>query len=114
MICVNDRVLLYAVLTDSAVGYSSGHGLMFVDGREIGKVPCLAICKDKDYPQFMLYYCDSNWSPIGIASYETVAAAKLRAERIYPGSSRCWVEAQFTEEDAKRYLDENFPDLPKS
>ena len=110
VICVNDRVLLqYAVLNDR-VRYNSGHGLMFVGEKEIGKVPCLAICQDKKSPQFMLYYCDSDWSPIGIASYDTVAAAKRRAERIYPGSVACWTGAQFTEEDANRYLEERFSD----
>jgi len=54
----------------------------------------------------MLYYCNSDWSLIGVASYDSVVAAKGRAERIYPGSSACWVEAHFTEEDASRYLDE--------
>jgi len=79
IICVNDRVLLhYAILTDS-VGYNSGHGLMFVGEKEIGKVPCLAICQDRGSPQLMLYYCGSDWSPIGIASYDTAAAAKRRA-----------------------------------
>jgi len=108
---VNDRVLLhYAVLSDS-VGFNSGHQLMFVDGKEIGRVPCLAICQDKDSTQFMLYYCDSNWSPVGIASYDSVDAAKRRAERIYPGSTACWVEAQFTEADADRFLDEKFSDM---
>jgi hypothetical protein len=108
IICVNDRVLLhYAVLNDS-VGYNFGHGLMFVGEEEIGKVPCLAICQDRNTPQFTLYYCDSDWSPIGMASYDTVAAAKRRAELIYPGSTACWVEGQFTEEDASRYLDERF------
>ena len=93
---VNDRVLVhYAVLNDS-VGFSAGHGLMFVGDKEISKVPCLAICQDRDSPQFMLYYCDSDWSPIGIASYDSVDAAKRRAERIYPGSIGFWKEAHFT------------------
>jgi hypothetical protein len=110
IICVNDRVLLhYAVLNDT-VGYNAGHGLMFVGEKEIGKVPCLAICHDKKSPQFTLYYCDSDWSYIGSGSYDTVAAAKRRAERIYPGSAGCWREAQFTEEDANRYLEERFSD----
>src|SRR5260370_6131018 len=85
IIMVNDRVLLhYAFLSDS-VGFNSGHRLMFVDVKEIGRVPRLAICQDRDSPQFMLYYCDSDWRPIGIASYDSVDAAMGRAERIYPG-----------------------------
>ena len=110
IICINDRVLLqYAILNDS-VGFNYGHGLMFVGGKEIGRVPYLAICQDKNSPQFTLYYCGIDWSPIGVASYDSVAAAKRRAERIYPGSSSCWIKALFTEEDANRYLDEMYSD----
>ena len=106
LICVNDRVLLhYAALRDT-VGFNERHGLMFVDWKEIGPVPCLAICQDRESAKVTLYYCDSDWSPIGIASYESVEAAKRKAERIYPGSSSCWVEAAFNEGDATRYLNE--------
>ena len=66
----------------------------------------MAICQDKNTPQFTLYYCGTDWSPIGVASYDSVAAAMRRAERIYPGSSSRWIKAQFTEEDANLYLDE--------
>jgi hypothetical protein len=100
VITVNDRVLLYYAVLNDSVGYNSGHGLMFVGEKEIGRVPCLAICQDKSSAQFMLYYCDRDWSPIGIASYDTVEAAKRRAERIYPGSFPCWIEAKFTKEEA--------------
>jgi len=89
----NDRALLcYAVLNES-VGYTAGHGLFFVDGKEIGRVPCLAICQDKDSRLFTLYYCDSYWNLLGVATnYQSIDAAKHRAERIYPGSSERWVE----------------------
>ncbi len=110
IICVNDRVLLHYAILNDTVGYNRGHGLMFVGDKEIGKVPCLAICQDKKSPQFTLYYCDSDWGYIGSGSYDTVPAAKRRAEIIYPGSSVCWIEAQFTEEDANRYLEARFSD----
>jgi len=103
IICVNDRVLVYYAYLNDSVEYNSGHGLMFIGGKEIGRVPCLAICEDNESPQFTLYYCNADWTPIGVASYETVDAAKRRAERIYPGSSERWVEACFSEEDANRY-----------
>jgi hypothetical protein len=106
LICVKDRVLLcYAILTDS-VGFNAGHGLIFVDGKEIGRVLCVAICQDKESSAVTLYFCDCDWSPIGIAGYESVEAAKRRAERIYPGSSSFWVESRYSAEDATRYLDE--------
>jgi hypothetical protein len=106
VISVNDRVLLYYAILDASVGYTAGHGLFFVDGKEIGPVPCLAICQDRDSQCVTLYYCDSDWNLLGVAPYESVDAAKRRAERIYPGSLAHWVEARFTEENAKRYLEE--------
>jgi hypothetical protein len=106
IICVNDRVLLhYAVLNDS-VGFTAGHGLLFVGRKEIGRVPCLAICQDKESQLVTLYFCDNDWSPMGIGTSASVEAAKTTAERIYPGSSASWVEAHFTEEETKRFLDE--------
>jgi hypothetical protein len=109
IIFMNDRVLLhYAVLNDS-VGDSEGHSLMFVGRKEIGRVPCLAICQDKESPRVTLYYCDSDWRAIGIAGHDSVEAAKKRAERIYPGSSACWVEAHLGEDDVRRFLDEVWP-----
>lgn len=54
VISFQDRVLLEYALLDS-VGFNRGHTLFFVDGKEIGHVPCLAICKDKDSEGFHLY-----------------------------------------------------------
>jgi hypothetical protein len=111
VICFNDRVLLQYAVLDESVGYTAGHGLFFVDGKEIGKVPCLAICQERDCLRYTLYYCDSDWSLLGVATdYESVDAAKHRAERIYPRSWARWVEANFTEQDATRYLDESQSD----
>jgi hypothetical protein len=47
---------------------------------------------------------------VNLGSGRTVAAAKRRAEHIYPGSTACWVEANFTDEEANRYLNELFGD----
>jgi hypothetical protein len=104
IICVNDRILLeYAVLTDT-VGFRAGHGLLFLGRKEIGPVPCLAISRDKESEKVTLYFCNRDWFPIGIAILGAVEDAKKKAERIYPGSSVCWVKAQFSEEDVNRYL----------
>jgi hypothetical protein len=101
----NQRVLHYAVL-DSAVGYRSGHGLFFVNGKEMGRVPCLAVCQDMNSHQVFLHYCERDWTSLGVASYDSVADAQKRSERIYPGSSTCWIDAHVTEDEAKHYLDE--------
>ena len=101
------RVLHYAIL-DSSIGFLCGHGLFFVGRKEIGRAPCLAICQERDSHQVLLQYCERDWTPLGAASFETVADAKKRPERIYPGSLACWTEARVTEEEANRYLDELF------
>lgn len=89
----DDRALLWYAVLDDSVGCMTGHSLFFVDGKEIGKVPCLAICQDSHSHLFTLYYCDRDWKPVGVApNYQSVDAAKHRAERIYPGSAAHWVE----------------------
>ena len=94
IITLNDSALLCYAVLDESVGYKVNHGLFFVDGKEIGKVPRLAICRDKDSGLFTLYYCDDNWSFLGVAAdYQSVEAAKNRAERIYPGSSTRWLDS---------------------
>lgn len=105
----SDRVLRYARLDDS-VGYNVGHGLMFVDGKELGKVLRLAICQPRNTSGVMLHYCDWDWTPIGAASFESVAAAERRAERMYPGSSARWSDSTFSESDVTEYLDEIWRD----
>ena len=106
---VNDLLLLHYAMLNDSVGFNAGHRLMFRDGVEIGRVPCLAICQDKDSPQFMLYYCDGDWKPLGIASYDSVDAAKSRAERIYPGSIACWTQAQLLRRIPSVFLKSSSP-----
>src|SRR5579864_3075965 len=102
------RVIEYAVLNES-VGYA-GRTLLFVDGKELGQVPCLAICADKNLRGVLLFHCDREWNVLGCSAYESVSKAKDRAESIYPGLSACWVDAHVTEEQAERYLYELFGD----
>jgi ClpX C4-type zinc finger len=94
----NARVLEYAVLGGD-VTYS-GHSSLFVDGKELGPVPCLAICQSFDKNDILLLQCDRDWSILGVAVQSSVAQAKKRAERIYPGVSAHWVKAEATESSA--------------
>ncbi len=102
------RVLEYVVLNDS-VGFS-GRTLLFVDGIELGRVPCLAICDDKRIPGVLLFHCDEEWTVLGCAGYTTLTEARDRAERIYPGLSSLWVDAKVSAEQSERYLNEQFGD----
>ena len=100
------RLLFYAVI-DSSVQFS-GRTLLFVDGRELGRVPCLAICDGKRSSEVLLFHCDSGWTTLGCSAHQSVQDAKTRAERIYPGISTLWVNADVSEEAAEVYLNEQF------
>lgn len=101
--CGEERVIHFAILDDS-VGYRAGH---FLDGEGINKVPCLAICQYEGRRIVTLYCCDAHGDFLStIGDCDSLAAAKQRAERIWPGSLACWTEAQFTQDDVNCYLDE--------
>lgn len=102
------RVLEYAVL-EKSIGYA-GRTLLFVDGKELGQVSCLAICEDKK-PGVLVFHCDRKWRVLGCSAHRSVAAAKDRAERIYPGISSLWVDAGVSAERAEQYLDKVFATL---
>jgi len=51
------RLLCYAIV-DNTVQFS-GRTLLFVDGKELGRVPCLAICENKKLSEVLLFHCDS-------------------------------------------------------
>jgi len=102
------RVLEYAILNDSLS--FSGKTLLFVDGKELGRVPCLAICQNLNETEVLLFHCGSDWTVLGVGGYDSVSAAKNRAERIYPGVSSCWVQAHVSENEASKYLDEMWGD----
>jgi hypothetical protein len=100
------RVLCYAVV-DSTVQFS-GRTVLFVDGKELGQMPCLAICDGKKSSGVLLFHCDSEWTPLGCSAHGSVTDAKTRAERIYLGISARWVDAGVSEEAAEAYLNEQF------
>jgi hypothetical protein len=102
------RVLEYAVLRDP-VRYS-GHSSLFVEGKELGPVPRLAICQPFGEATFMLFHCDNEWEVLGCAGYHSVAEAKRRADRIYPGVSACWIDRHVSEAEARDYLEREFGD----
>ena len=84
-------VLHYANV-DRGVGYA-GRTLLFVDGKELGRVPNLAICAEVTSGGVLLFHCNRAWKVLGCSAHDSVGAAKEKAERIYPGLSSRWVEA---------------------
>lgn len=99
------RVLQYAIL-DASAAYS-GHSNLFSDGKEVGPVPRLAICQEKTgRPEVLLLHCDGDWESLGATAYATVSEARERAEKIYPGVNKLWIDSDFSEQDAAKYLDD--------
>jgi hypothetical protein len=98
------RVIEFAVL-DESVRYS-GRTSLYVDGKELGAVPCLAICVDTD--GVLLLHCDSDWNALGYSGHRSVEEAKQVSERIYAGLSACWKNPQISPEQAEKYLDDVF------
>jgi hypothetical protein len=97
------KVEQYAI-RDRSMKYS-GHSYLFRDGKEVGPVPCLAICRGDD-AEILLFHCDRRWNVLGMAGdYANINAAKQRAERIYPGISAAWVKTGFTKRQVNQYLD---------
>ena len=97
-------VLEYVVLDDSV--QFSGRTLLFVEGKELGPTPCLAICQNLEDAAILLFHCDRDWRVLGVAGYKSVDEAKSSAERIYSGITKGWTKTRFTEEEVSKYLEE--------
>jgi hypothetical protein len=82
-------------------------GALYVGGKLLEQVPCLAICANlgKDIGP-LLFHCDHEWSVLGTSGAETVQAVKDHAEKNYPGVSSRWVDVNTSVEDALRYYDQ--------
>jgi hypothetical protein len=104
---VQAQVLEYAVLPRSVP--FAGDRSIFVGKAggtllPLARAPRLVICRGTD-GGVQLTFCDGRWQYVASTGYKTVAKAKSRAERIYPGSSRYWTKAHFTVGDVRRYLE---------
>ena len=97
-------MLSYAFVDD--IPYQRWSSL-YVDGKLLEQVPCLATCTNlgKDIGP-LLYHCDGQWNVLGTTGAETVEAVKERAERNYPGVASRWVDVYTSVEDPLRYYDE--------
>jgi len=104
----NARVLQFAILPQSIP--FAGRSLVFVDGKELGRVPRLAICEDQPPAKVLLFYCDDQWRVLAAAGYDSIDLAKARAERTYPGSSALWKESGVSEKEAEDFRNNLFGD----
>ena len=100
------RVLSYAAV-DVGVQFA-GRTLLFVDGKELGPPPRLAICEDVKTGRILLFHCTRRWRVLGCSGYATPEEAKLRAAGIFHGVSSQWKNADVSPQAARAYLDELF------
>jgi hypothetical protein len=96
------RLLSYAYV-DKSVGYA-GRTLLFVEGNELGRVPRLAICENQKVG-ILLLHCNRKWKTQGVSGHDSVVEAKKKAESIYPGISKRWINAHVTKMEARKYLE---------
>jgi hypothetical protein len=75
---------------------------LFVNGKELGSVPCLAIGESKT-GEFLLLHCDRTWNVRGTEVHEHVSAVQQSAERIYPGISKRWLRTRVSKRQADAY-----------
>jgi hypothetical protein len=93
--------ILYFAIVKRPVKYS-GHSYLFIDGKELGPVPRLVIGESLEDSEVAILHADASWHVLGVQTeFNTVRNAKERAERMYPGSSSAWIEAEVSRREAK-------------
>jgi hypothetical protein len=91
-------VLEYAIV-DEAVSFT-GRLHLYHGGQRVGPVSRLAICKNPDMDELLLFHCDSAWRVQGAQIWNApgkppmtaVDEVKRRAEDAYAGLSAKWVK----------------------
>jgi hypothetical protein len=100
------------IFTDRISLYIGGSGEEF---EPIGEVPNLAItqqyCKPKD---FLLMFCNSDWTVKGVIAFTSVEEAKIKAERGYAGITSKWHDSSYAEEDINNFLRDDYEVDPNS
>jgi hypothetical protein len=106
------RVLEYAEVYAS-VKYT-GRITVYVDRKELGPVPRLAICENlNETSEVMLFYCDNDWNVLGAggAATHSLAAVRENAEKAYAGISAKWIKSNVSRSEAEEYLSESWGDM---
>jgi hypothetical protein len=103
------RVIEYAFIK-KPVRYSARNNLYRLtpstgESVEVGAVPRLVIAQPlRGERQYYLLHCDRNWNSVGGHSgFKSLADARKRAERSYPGVSRLWRPLRVSKREALAY-----------
>ena len=97
------QAIEYAIV-DAGVAFEQRHTLN-VGGEWLGEVPRLAICRNLDESEFMVFHCDTEWNVLGVAAgYNSVEEAKAKTERSYRGLASRWVATGYSREEAQKNI----------
>ena len=59
----------------------------------------------------MLFHCDEHWNVLGVSGGETdLEAAKADGEVTYRGIAAKWIDTGVSTEDARRWLEQQYPE----
>ncbi|UCE89841.1 MAG: ClpX C4-type zinc finger protein [Pseudomonadota bacterium] len=94
-----DGALVQAfAICDASVRYTDKSST-YHDGKPIGNVPGLALCRDMRTGDLLLFYCDENWETLGARGFESLEQAKQQAQMEYEGLSSRWRDTNYTRAD---------------
>jgi hypothetical protein len=105
------RVLAYAILGDSVQW--TGRQKLFHGGKEVGPVPCLALCENAwgDWKEIHIFHCNAEWDVLGAGGASTLEEAQASAERSYRGIGEKWVFLNTTKEEAREWIRKESADV---
>lgn len=105
------RVIAYAIVDDSVQW--TGRQTLFVNGKELGTVPRLALCQNVsgELRDILVFHCNDEWDVLGVSGGKTIEEAKASAERAYRGITAKWIPTHVTEQEAISWMKENCKDM---
>jgi hypothetical protein len=107
------KTLCYAINDEEVLFTDRIH--LIVGGERLGEVPHLAICENYCIPgDILLLFCDANWESKGVIAFDSVEAAKAKAETGYQGISGKWVDLETSKEELDRFLREEYQADPET
>jgi hypothetical protein len=98
------QVIAYLIIDDTMQW--TGRLTLYVGGKQLGAVPCLAIARNvlHDRDEYLIFHCDRCWNSLGTTSAASIKECKLAVERWYAGSHAKWLRTGITKREAEQQL----------
>lgn len=106
---IDSARLIYYAFNDSDVEFTDKLSIFVGDSEgelePLGEVSGLAITETYRKPrEYLLMFCDFNWSVKSAIAFTTIEEAKNRAERGYKGITDKWKPSQYSDEEIQDFL----------